>query len=83
MLTLQPGQVVRSLAGRDKGFLLAVVSADGKTVTLADGKRRPIERPKAKNVRHVQATETWLTPDQMVTNRGLRKALRALEPEQR
>ncbi len=83
MLTLQKGQVVRSLAGRDKGFLLAVVSADGGAVTLADGKRRPLERPKAKNVRHIVATPARLTSEQMATNRGLRRALNALGSEQR
>ena len=83
MLTPQQGQVVRSTAGRDRGTLLAVIAVSGQAVTLADGKRRPLERPKVKNLRHIVWTVTRLTPDQMATNRRLRKALTALESEHR
>ena len=40
---------------------------------IADGKRRPIERPKRKNVIHLQGTNT--TVDCITTNRQLRNVL--------
>ena len=71
-------QVVLSLAGRDAGQLLAVVKADENGVWLADGKRRPLERPKQKNPRHLRPLDIELGRDAMTTNRALRRALRAV-----
>lgn len=80
MLIPQRGQVVRSLAGKDGGRFLVVVATLGQAVLLADGKGRPLERPKRKNVRHVAPTDFRLTESEMATNRGLRRALKAREP---
>lgn len=73
--------VVRSLAGRDKGRLLAVLEAGEKTVLLSDGKERPAERPKLKNRRHVEPIQKSLSEENLTYNSRLRKALRALEEE--
>ncbi len=70
------GRVLRSTAGRDKDTFLAVVGMEGEAVLLADGKERPIERPKRKNPKHLAATNWLLTEEQLTTNRALRKALR-------
>ena len=53
--SLQIGQVVRALAGRDKGRLFVVVDVleDG-TVRIADGAKRKIEAPKRKKSKHLQ-----------------------------
>ena len=75
------GMVVVSLAGRDKGKLLAVMREENGLVILCDGKERPIDRPKSKNFRHVEATNASLTEDELSTNRALRKALRRLNAE--
>ena len=69
-------QVVLSLAGRDKGQLLAVMHEDAHGVWLADGKRRPLERPKCKNPRHLRPLGIELGQEAMTTNRALRRALR-------
>ncbi len=69
-------QVVLSLAGRDKGQLMAVVREDEHGVWLADGKRRPLERPKCKNPRHIRPLDIELGREAMTTNRALRRALR-------
>ena len=68
-------QVVLSLAGRDQGQLLAVVREDDCGVWLADGKRRPLERPKCKNPRHVRPLDIEIGQKAMTTNRALRRAL--------
>ena len=78
---LEKGAVVRSSAGRDKGKLLAVVKSEQKKVLVCDGKERPVERPKSKNIRHVEATQASLTQAELSTNRALRKALGRLSAE--
>ena len=78
---LQRGAVIRSLAGRDKGRLLAVMRAEGRTVTVCDGKDRPIDRPKSKNIRHIVSVGAAVTEAELASNRALRKALRRLNAE--
>ncbi len=51
---LSRGDIVRSLAGRDRGKLFYVVEADETYVTIADGKSRRLEKPKRKKQKHVQ-----------------------------
>mgnify|MGYP000306333126 CR=1 FL=1 len=52
---LRPGAIVRSLAGRDLGSCYVVVRVvDERFVTVANGRRRPVARPKQKNRRHLE-----------------------------
>ena len=46
--------VVKSTAGRDQGKLFYVIDADSVFLTLANGKDRPLDRPKRKKCKHVQ-----------------------------
>ena len=58
MVDLKPGQLVRSLAGRDKGkHYLVLEKLDHKHVLLVDGRSRQLERPKKKNIAHLQHYE--------------------------
>lgn len=50
------GQVVKSIAGRDKGRLYMVVGVEGRMLLLVDGFSRKLRRPKRKNILHVQLT---------------------------
>ncbi len=55
MEELKPGQLVYSLAGRDKGknyFVLKVL--DRRFVLVVDGRYRLLSKPKKKNVLHLQ-----------------------------
>ena len=70
------GTVVEATAGRDKGGLFVLLTTDDKWAFLADGKRRPLERPKRKSLRHLRETGVCLDPSAMATNRELRRALR-------
>ncbi len=54
MVNVEPGQLARSLAGRDKGRLYIILEAGGEYVSLADGKYRTADRPKRKKKKHVQ-----------------------------
>lgn len=78
---LERGRVVISLAGRDKGRLLAVMQEEKTRVLICDGKERPVDRPKSKNIRHVEMTQALLSEAEIATNRALRKALGRLNAE--
>ena len=74
-MDITQGCVVIAKAGRDKGKAFAVIKVlDSRTVLIADGKRRPLERPKRKNVLHLQATASRV--DCITTNRQLRMYLK-------
>ena len=75
-MEFEKGDIVLSLAGRDKGKLLAVVRTESERVFLADGKERPLEKAKEKNPRHVQKTQFTVDGSSMETNRKLRKAIK-------
>jgi large subunit ribosomal protein L14e len=49
-----PGQLVKSLQGRDKGNHYLVIGFEGERVLLADGRGRSVDRPKKKNPKHLQ-----------------------------
>ena len=69
------GQIVSSKAGRDKNYFLVIVKEDGNSVYVCDGKERPIERPKRKNIKHLAFTSTVITQDSFKSNKSLRKAI--------
>lgn len=61
-MTLTKGNVVRSVAGHDKGDLFLILREEGDFVWLADGKRRKIETPKKKRRKHVVSAGVWTHP---------------------
>lgn len=77
------GQLVTISAGRDKGRNFVVVGIESPGVIhLADGRSRPTDKPKRKNVRHVKILGT--IPQSLVeklqrglslTNEELRQAV--------
>ncbi|MCL1830485.1 MAG: KOW domain-containing RNA-binding protein [Oscillospiraceae bacterium] len=75
---MQParGTIVISLAGRDKDKYLAVISADEKTLYLANGKLRSIVSPKKKNIKHVSITGTVLDEEMLLYDKRLRNAIK-------
>ena len=75
-MPLARGQIVRSKAGRDKGDFLAVVGNENGCVTVCDGKGRPLENPKRKNEKHLAPTKSFLSDEQLLTNKSVRNGLR-------
>ena len=73
------GRVVKSIAGRDKGTFLLVLSVVEGRVLVTDGRDRPLERPKQKNAKHLGQTNTVLPDRSMATNREIRRALALVE----
>ena len=58
----EKAQIVRSLSGHDSGELFCVMDTDGERLLLADGKRRRVNSPKRKNIKHVTAAGSWEHP---------------------
>ena len=80
-MELKIGAVVQSVRGHDEGFF-AVVGAEGKFAYLANGKQRPLEKPKKKNIRHLKDTGLTLDLEKIQTNRRLKTALRTATEEE-
>lgn len=70
------GMVARSKAGHDKGTYLAVLAVEGEMALVADGRKRPLERPKRKKLRHLAPTATILPETALATNNQLHRVLR-------
>ncbi len=75
------GQIVCSKRGRDKGYFLVIVEENENFVLVCDGKERPLERPKKKNVKHIAVTNTVLQTDCFKNNKQLRKSLAIYKDE--
>jgi len=58
-MSVTVGQLVKSKSGRDKGryFLVYAVLPEKSYVLLVDGDKRLIEKPKRKNIGHIQITK--------------------------
>ena len=69
------GNVVVSLAGRDKNKAMVIVEKTENYLLVCDGKERRLAHPKRKNPKHLQFTKFCLEAHQFETNRALRKAL--------
>lgn len=68
-------QIGKSLAGRDKGRYYAVIEKQEKYVLVADGKLHKLESPKRKNEKHIKLLNKTLLPEQLASDKQLRKAL--------
>lgn len=68
------GSVVRAKAGRDKDSYFVVLDVLDKFALIADGRSRKLEKPKKKNLNHLEATKTVITQN-LETNRKIKKAL--------
>lgn len=83
-------QIVRSLAGHDKGELFCVVDAEGPYLLLADGKRRKASAPKRKKAIHTAFAGEFRHPaleklraGEQVSDSELRRALAAFREDAR
>ena len=61
-MDIQAADIVKSLAGRDKGKLLYVLKVEDGFAELADGRGRKLEHPKRKKLKHVQIVSRTETP---------------------
>lgn len=71
------GQLVVSLAGRDKDLICTVVgiSEDEGYVLIADGRIRKVENPKKKKLKHLKPIDCEKLSPEKLTNRFIREAI--------
>lgn len=77
------GDIVYSKAGRDKDKAFVVLSvSDSQYVMLADGRKRPVDQPKKKKIKHLLKSghssagiAKKLAEGEKVTNPDLKKVL--------
>ncbi|CDZ23347.1 hypothetical protein CCDG5_0204 [[Clostridium] cellulosi] len=75
-MEIKVGTVVLSTAGHDKGGVFAVIGfTDGDIALIADGKRRKLEKPKKKKLKHLKPLGILEQNIPTQTNRQLKKAL--------
>ncbi len=78
------GRVVISKQGRDKGRYFVVLQViNDNHVSIADGDLRKVEKPKIKNIKHIQFTNTSipelvesLQKGEIPTNNMVRRSLK-------
>ena len=59
--TFEPGRVVESIQGRDKGYCFLILeNAEDGIVMIADGARHRLEHPKKKKTKHLRAKPVLL-----------------------
>ncbi|WP_205842083.1 KOW domain-containing RNA-binding protein [Natranaerobius trueperi] len=64
MNKLQVGQLAVSTQGRDLGrYYLVIEILDEDFVRVSDGKKRPLSKPKKKNISHLQKINQQATED--------------------
>lgn len=84
-MDIATGSIVKSIAGRDAGQTFFVLAQQGDFLLLVDGKRRKLESPKRKRLKHTVMCEGMESPasqkianGEKITNNELRKAIAAL-----
>lgn len=75
-MEIKQGCVVRSISGRDAQRFYLVLRVEDGFCYIADGKIRPLERPKRKNQKHLRKTNTQVSVDDFTTNNQLKRLLR-------
>ena len=77
-MDITEGTVVLSAAGHDKNSVFAVIGfADGEHALIADGKRRKLEKPKKKKLKHLIPIGILERDNPPQTNRQLKKILKS------
>ena len=84
IMEMEKASIVISSAGRDEGQMFFVLDTQGDTLLLADGKRRRVEAPKRKKVKHVTflrrgegSVADKIRSNEKITNSELRRAIAA------
>ena len=65
---LNTGSIVKATYGREKGEIFIITKRIGDYVYLTNGKSRPIEKPKKKNIKHIYLLNKDILKDIDLTN---------------
>ena len=86
MKNISVGDVVLSMAGRDKGENMIVVDVNEKFVYVVDGKKRKVSNLKKKNLKHLEKVKDLacfelaerIRDKQAVSNDKVKKAIKSV-----
>jgi ribosomal protein L14E/L6E/L27E len=73
-MNIVKGSIVKAKSGRDKGGFFVVLDKDESFAVIADGRRRTLQAPKRKNLKHLEATKTVIEGS-FETNPQIRRIL--------
>ncbi|MBE6700687.1 MAG: hypothetical protein E7582_02215 [Ruminococcaceae bacterium] len=62
-MSLNFGSIVKSTSGRDKGYVFAVIDKRDGKLLLSDGRKRRLEKPKLKQIKHVEDLNLTLSEE--------------------
>ena len=86
-MAYEKAQIVRSLAGHDKGDVFCILDTEGPYLLLADGKRRKTAAPKRKKAVHVACAGEFhlerIRAGEEAVDSEIRRALAAFRAESR
>jgi ribosomal protein L14E/L6E/L27E len=74
-MEIKLGMIVKSVYGHDSNRFYVVVRLEGKFAFIVDGKTRKLEKPKRKNVKHLNKTNELVNVLEMDSNNKIRRAL--------
>lgn len=75
VVNIEVGSLVYANAGRDKGSLFVAVRVYGGYIEIADGRKRKLQKPKRKNIKHISPAGETVKPEEL-TNKKLRRLIR-------
>ncbi len=73
------GMIVKSLAGKDAGRYYIVLRAEGQRCLVTDGRHRKVNKPKVKNIKHLESAERQVDLAECNTDRKIRQTLTGLQ----
>lgn len=65
-----------SKAGHDKGKVYIIIEETSRFLLLTDGNLHPIERPKKKNVKHIQPIHKVAISGNDITNEAVKLSIK-------
>ncbi len=74
-MEIKCGMIVKSVAGHDKNKFYLVVNLKEKRAYIADGKKRLLGAPKAKNLIHLKVTKNVVDVVKYDTDKKVRHLL--------
>lgn len=78
-MDLCKGLVVRAKAGRDKGGFFIVIDFNEKEAFICNGKRRKLNKPKKKNIKHLAMTNTVFPLNEITSDKKIKSVLNKFE----
>ncbi len=86
MLEYEFGSIVISKAGHDKGKYFVILKSDSEYAYLMDGIDRTLEKPKKKNIKHVQVIHykdeklvSKKENDELIINEEIKRAIKVFK----